>query len=396
MWGLVSMTEAWEDADIVHPFGVWVVVSNPTLPRRDVSYERLDHVGDKLSWGRCRGAGNPREFRSAPDLRPVVTMVAETVDTSLRRSMRTPVVLIIFNRPEVTRRVFEVIRAAEPETLYVIADGARHDHEGEQQRCEMARSATEKVDWTSDVRRIYSDSNLGCGRRVSSGLDDVFSDVEEAIVVEDDCLPHPTFFRFCEELLLHYREEQRVVAISGDNFQRGNVRGQGSYYFSRYNHCWGWASWRREWSRYDFRMEDWPSLRDEGWLRSMFRDPRAVRYWSAQFDAVSRGEIDTWDLQWTFACWRRGGLSALPNTNLVSNIGFGADATHCAPGDSGNSLPARHMTFPLIHPETLERDVEADRFTYDTQFHEGRRDRWRRRARSALSQLYPARGARRS
>ncbi|MGC1799486.1 MAG: hypothetical protein WA701_03795, partial [Solirubrobacterales bacterium] len=184
---------------------------------------------------------------------------------------RTPVAMLIFNRPETTARVFERVREARPPKLLVVADGPRADRPGEAGRCREARAVVEAVDWPCELMTDYSEVNLGCGKRISSGLDWVFDSVEEAIVLEDDCLPHPSFFRFCEELLKRYRAEERVVHVSGDNFQSAGRAGGAvgrllrlagrswspSYYFSRYAHVWGWASWRRAWSDYDFEMTAW-------------------------------------------------------------------------------------------------------------------------------------------
>ncbi len=175
--------------------------------------------------------------------------------------IKTPVVVIIFKRTDTTEKVFEAIRLAKPPKLFVIADGPRADHPGEAEKCEAARAIIERVDWECEVLKNYSDTNLGCAKRVSSGLDWVFSNVEEAIILEDDCVPHLTFFPFCEELLEKYRYDTRIASISGQNVQFGRERTNYSYYFSRYNHCWGWATWRRAWQHFDFDMKLWPEIK---------------------------------------------------------------------------------------------------------------------------------------
>lgn len=287
--------------------------------------------------------------------------------------MKTPVAFLIFNRPDTTRQVFEAIRTAAPETLFLIADGPRSAHDPDVARCAEVRDIVSRIDWTPDVRRIYSDTNMGCGRRVSSGLDQVFEEVERAIVLEDDCLPDPTFFPFCEELLERYEDDERIMAISGDNFQMGRRRTQHSYYFSMYNHCWGWASWRRAWSHFDFEMAHWPEFRDGRWLEDLLRDTRQARYWRRVFEEAFAGAVDTWDFQWTFACWTQGGLTALPNRNLVSNIGFGEAATHTATDTGVAALPTGPIALPLDHPPFVVRDVRADEFTDSFHFALSRR-----------------------
>ncbi len=275
----------------------------------------------------------------------------------------TPVAFIVFNRPDTTRRVFEEIASAKPPKLLIVGDGPRLNRPGEQEKVTAVRTIVERVDWECEVLTNYSDVNLGCKRRVSSGLDWVFDEVEEAIVLEDDCLPHPSFFRYCEELLQRYRNDERVGAISGDNFQFGTKRTSYSYYFSRYNHVWGWASWRRAWKHYDVDVKLWPEIRNNGWLYSLLGDRRKVQYWTEIFNLVYDGRIDTWDYQWTFALWMQHALTALPNVNLISNIGFGADATHTAGKSRVAELPVEQIGFPLHHPPFIIRDQQADERT---------------------------------
>lgn len=298
---------------------------------------------------------------------------------------RTPVAFLIFNRPDTTERVFGEIAKARPRKLLVVADGARPDRPGERERCTLTRSVIERVNWDCEVLTNYSEVNLGCKRRVSSGLDWVFNTVEAAIILEDDCLPHASFFRYCEELLERYRDDPRIMAISGDNFQFGRRKGVSSYYFSRFNHVWGWATWRRAWRHYDVTMSRWPEMRTNGWLER-FADGRAsARYWTEIFDAVRAGKIDTWDYQWVFACWAQGAFTALPAVNLVSNIGFHADATHTKGGGPFANMETRELTFPLQHPADVCRDAEADAFTQRTMF--APPPVWRRVARRAYRTL---------
>lgn len=281
----------------------------------------------------------------------------------------TPIVFIIFNRPDTTQRVFEAIRQAKPPKLLVIADGPRADRVDEVEKCAQARVIIEQVDWDCDVLTNYSEVNLGCKRRVSSGLDWAFNTVEEAIILEDDCLPHPTFFRFCQELLEKYRNDERIMIISGDNFQLGNKRTEYSYYFSKYNHIWGWASWHRAWKCYDVKMNLWPEVKKEKWLKDILKDNYEVAYWDTVFSKVYAGEIDTWDYQWTFACWIQSGLAILPNVNLISNIGFGADSTHTIDRNSPfANLQTEEMKFPLLNPNFIIHDTISDDITTKRMF----------------------------
>jgi hypothetical protein len=200
---------------------------------------------------------------------------------------------------------------------------------------------------------------------MSSGLDWVFQQCPEAIILEDDCIPCSSFFDFCSQMLRRYRDDPRIMHVSGDNFQNGTRRGDGSYFFSRYTLSWGWASWARAWRSFDVNLSSWPAAYKERWLESIFDDPKEIELWDAIFDGSYRGRIDGWDYQWLFACWRQRGLAIIPNENLVSNIGVGPDATHFK--EAGNStlgIPTRELE-KLVHPSEVVRDKEADRFTFE-------------------------------
>jgi hypothetical protein len=285
--------------------------------------------------------------------------------------MQTPVTLIIFNRPDRTEQVFTAIRQAKPSKLLVIADGPRPGRDDDKEKCAAARAIIDRVDWDCEVLKNYAPENLGCGKRVSSGINWVFENVEESIILEDDCLPHPTFFEYCGDLLAHYRDDRRVMSISGNNFYASKYSRPNSYVFSRCAHMWGWATWRRAWQYYDFEMKLWPQLKQQNTLQNIFDDPHSVMTWTQILQDVADGKVDTWDYQWIMACFFQNGLAILPNVNLVSNIGFGADATHTFSAESTAiedlplSLAAEAIDFPLQHPHVMLPDTQIDRFMQD-------------------------------
>jgi len=222
------------------------------------------------------------------------------------------------------------------------------------------------VDWPCEVILDYSDSNLGTRLRISGGLDRVFEQVDEAIILEDDCLPHPSFFGYCTELLARYRDDSRIWCISGDNFQRGQQRGDGSYYFSNYNHTWGWATWKRAWQKYDHEMTGWPAFRDGNFLEGILDDPLEVKYWKTIFETLyTQGRPDTWDYIWTLTCWKNCGLTILPNVNLIANIGFGAAGTNTKGEGCWISTRPAEAIGPLKHPSSVVRDRAADQYTFE-------------------------------
>jgi hypothetical protein len=281
--------------------------------------------------------------------------------------LNTPVAFLIFNRPHTTERVFAEIARARPPKLLVVADGPRSDRPGEALLCAQTRAIVERIDWDCEVLTNFAEQNMGCKKRIASGIDWIFSQVPEAIILEDDCLPEQSFFRFCEEMLIRYRDDERVGMVSGGNLQFGRRRGDSSYYFSRYTHIWGWATWRRAWQYYDRDIEQWPAFRQEGWLQQLFDRPGEQLYWEQSFELVHGGKLDTWDCSWTFASLLRGMLQIVPNVNLISNIGFGADATHTHVVGEHANMPTAPIEFPLTHPQFLLANTEADRFISEEQ-----------------------------
>jgi hypothetical protein len=278
--------------------------------------------------------------------------------------MNSPILFLVFNRPSTTKQVFEAIRAARPPRLYVAADGPRADRIGEAELCAQVRDIATAVDWPCEVKTLFRATNLGCKMGVATGIDWFFEHEPEGIILEDDCVPHPDFFYYCTNLLERYRDDMRVWCISGNNFQYGQWRGDGSYYFSRYNHCWGWASWRRCWQHYDADLSQWPALRETGLLDTILEDPLERTYWYGIWQQLmDSGEPDTWDYQWFFTCLANSGLTALPNRNLVSNVGFGPDGTHTT--GVADSTVADQGLDELMHPRFVLRDAKADRYSFD-------------------------------
>jgi hypothetical protein len=282
-------------------------------------------------------------------------------------SLKTPIVLIIFNRPDLTELAFERIAAVKPAQLFIVADGPRSNDEAD--KCRAARAVVEKINWPCEVAKNYSESNLGCGHRPASGISWAFEQVERAIILEDDVIPHPTFFRFCDELLEKYDNDQRIMQVCGHNYQLGRKRGPYSYYFSRHSICaGGWATWRRAWKHFDFKMTLWPTLKKTSFLLDVLGDESLVEKWKKMLDTAHSGiptsptakSTDYWDFQWNFAIWSQSGLAIFPNQILVSNVGYRADGTHTKSTNQWSNLPVEEMKFPLRHPPCIVRNREAD------------------------------------
>jgi hypothetical protein len=277
--------------------------------------------------------------------------------------MKSAVLLLVFNRPDTTRQVFDAIRAARPPRLYVAADGPRASRSGEAARCAEARAIATAVDWPCEVRALLRDENLGCKHAVSSAIGWFFSQEPEGIILEDDILALPSFFEFCDQLLDRYRDDPRIAAISGCNVIADQHMTPASYFYSRYSQIWGWASWRRAWQHYDVEMKSWPEWRDANGLAAVSDGGSMFEfYWRRKLDATYAGLEGTWDYQWTYACWRQQGLTAISASNLIRNLGIGESATHTTGSgtDMLAAVPVAPLCFPLVHPEIIAPSASAD------------------------------------
>lgn len=279
--------------------------------------------------------------------------------------MKTPVALLIFNRPETTFKVFNVIRKIKPQKLFVVADGPRTHISDDSERCISTRKIIDSIDWNCQVFKRYSDTNLGCRNCISSGLDWVFGLVDEAIILEDDCLPDVTFFRYCEELLDKYRDDERVMSITGSNLLNEWKTNLQDYHFSYYFNCWGWATWKRAWQYYDVNMKLWSNSEVQCRVRDVIYDKKMFINRKRELDATSFGKNNSWAFQFFFACLAYSGYTITPSKNLVSNIGFIQEATHTFDSyDPRANLYLQSMTFPLREPVCFAVDRQYDYLRY--------------------------------
>lgn len=276
--------------------------------------------------------------------------------------LKTAVLFLIFNRPDTTKQVFTAIRKAKPPRLYVAADGPRSDKPGEAEKCDQVRNIATQVDWDCELKTLLRDKNLGCGKAVSNAIEWFFNSEEEGIILEDDCLPNQSFFWFCQELLKKYKSDCRVMHINGNNFnapvnQIISEENHSSYYFGSFAQAWGWASWRRAWKKFDYKIQTWPHCKRRGILINKFPNIGTYLEKSLHFDAVYAGGLDIWDYQWQYAVLINDGLVVVPHTNLVSNIGYGDDSTHLKDFDrKRNNLKTKNIDFPLKHPSHLKAE----------------------------------------
>lgn len=277
-------------------------------------------------------------------------------------NFNTPILLMIFNRPDTTAKVLDEIKKIKPRQLFVAADAARTGRDEEAALVEQTKMLVENmVDWDCEVKTLYREKNLGCKQAVSSAITWFFESVEQGIILEDDCVPDQSFFMYCQELLETYKDDPSVMHIGGSNFQHSKKRGDASYYFSAYNHIWGWATWKRAWDKYDVDIADFPEFVEKEKIKTIWDKTYIQNIWLKKFASVFEKKVDTWDYQWTYAIWNNGGTCIIPNTNLITNIGFGEDATHTKRKDMYANMK-RSSIGEIVHPKNIEINKIADEF----------------------------------
>lgn len=274
--------------------------------------------------------------------------------------MKTPILFIVFNRPDATAQVFSAIRKAKPKKLFIAADGPREKVAGEKDLCDKVRDIVENVDWPCEVKRLFRSKNLGCRLAVSGAIDWFFNNVEEGIILEDDCLPTQSFFKFCTAMLSKYHRDESIMHISGSNFQRPENKINNNYYFSKYVHVWGWASWRRAWKKYDVGMKDWPRIKAQDKINYVFNSVLEREYWYTILESVFQGKIDTWDYQWVYSIWKNRGGAITPCVNLIENIGHGKNSTHMSLRKL--QTQTEQMKFPAVLLKDRQKQNRFDNY----------------------------------
>lgn len=274
--------------------------------------------------------------------------------------MKTAILFLVFNRPDTTQRVFEIIKKVKPPRLYIAADGPRLNKQDEAQKCDDVKKIVQNIDWECKVYKLFREKNLGCGLAVSQAISWFFENEDEGIILEDDIIPHMDFFAYCEELLDKYRDSNEIGIISGRNHLFGKRMSDESYYFSSIPHIWGWATWRKVWQKYNYRVTqiDFSGLSDI--MRQKEFSRKTINYWHYVYLQIKNGRIDTWDYQLTLMCFYYNLLSITPNTNLVQNIGFDEDATHTVIADDKTRNYKGQSILPLIHPSEIVRNSNGD------------------------------------
>ncbi len=297
-----------------------------------------------------------------------------------------PILLLIFNRPEKVAQLISSLRPLKPTQIYVAADGPRPGNTKDATQCEAARRVIETIDWPCHIQKRYSETNAGCRYGITHALDWFFTHEEHGIILEDDCIPHFSFFSFCTQLLERYKDDNRIMHISGNNFQNGIIRGSGSYYFSHYTHSWGWATWKRAWAKYNETIKKTNRMSIESVIDTTSLSKKAKKFWTNNID-YTINRADSWDSLWLYTVWAAKGMSILPNVNLVTNIGFDHESTHTYEKSKQANIPTTNLT-NIIHPTDNLIDTDADEYTFRTHFYKSFSSKVNYRLRGILIKLW--------
>jgi hypothetical protein len=277
--------------------------------------------------------------------------------------LKSPVLLITFNRPDTTEQVFNAIRKAKPSRLYIFNDGPRKGNVKDKVARDNISQIVDNVDWECSVKKNFPDSNKGCGPGVSGAISWAFENEDRLIILEDDCVPTATFFSYCDHLLEKYKDDTRISMISGNNYTERNNYTDTSYFFSKYGHIWGWATWKRAWEKYDYHMLDWPEFNKTLQLQNIFRKPGEINFMRRYFERVyNQKEKGTWDHQWFFCRIKENGLSIIPSHNLVTNVGF--VGTHSENRSNAHLIPVKEDYTITKEPKFVLCNMKYDAYHF--------------------------------
>ncbi len=278
--------------------------------------------------------------------------------------MNSPILITAWRRVDKLEQLLLAIKENKPEKIYISCDGPRKNNNDDKERIQKVKATIDKlIDWDCDLYKLYNRDNLGCRGAMIKAINWFFDNESEGIILEDDCIPNNEFIPYCSKLLKKYRKNYKVWNIAGTNYQQGLHRGDGSYYFSKYFHCWGWATWKDRWLNIDEYIISWAKAKEALLLKSIFNDPLEIKFWTDIFDKFYKHNIpDTWDIEWTYTCLINEGYTIIPNVNLVKNIGFDKEATHTK--FTIDQYSNSSLILPIKHPTFLVNDSDADRFTF--------------------------------
>ena len=273
--------------------------------------------------------------------------------------MNIPVLLLIYNRKKETKILINTLKKIKPKKIFISSDGPKNFEKDIKSNNDI-KKIVQTIDWTKQVKLNYMKKNYGCKESVSKGISWFFSQVKMGIILEDDCIPSKSFFLFAEQMLKKYQNNKKIYAISGNNFLKNKIKIYDSYYFSKYNHCWGWATWARAWKDYDKNLKYWSYYKKKKSWENKFDQKIEKKYWEKIFDLCKKKKIDSWAYPWLYSIWSKNGICIIPKINLVKNIGFNINASHTF-SHNNFSYNSGEINKNLVHPKRIIVNNEADK-----------------------------------
>ena len=282
-------------------------------------------------------------------------------------SYNTPILFLVFNRPEKTQIIFDIIKKLKPKKLYISADGPRKNRIKDNLLCDQVRSIVKKINWDCEQKIKFNNTNLGCKINVIESIDWFFSNVEEGIILEDDCVPSESFFYFCEELLSKYKNNEKIMQINGFNSGLNSyLDTDDSYYFSKLNTTWGWATWRRAWQKFDYNLESYIEFKQKGKIKEFYKDKGIPKWMEKYLDKTFNKEDNIWSINWAFSILKNSGLCITPNINLIENIGFDKQSTSGKTEIFNEWQETKSFEIQSItHPREIEHNLKLDRLVFN-------------------------------
>tara|TARA_X000000950_G_C13859478_1_gene638087 strand:- start:491 stop:1447 length:957 start_codon:yes stop_codon:yes gene_type:complete len=282
--------------------------------------------------------------------------------------MKTPLLILLYNRPNVTKTLFNKIKKMKPSTIYIAADGPRANDPVDSELCNRVRNIFSKINWNCKIYRKYNKKNFGCKNSITKSIDWFFKREKYGIILEDDCIPSLDFFWITGILLKKYENNNKIFCISGSNYTKNFKNDNNSYYFSKYPHCWGWATWRRAWRKNDPYIKFWPKFKNTLDWKSINNSITENRYWNKIFDRCYKGKFNSWAYPWTLSVWKNKGLTIIPKENLVKNIGYGTNSTNSFFRDIGDIYKTKKIQRTIKHPKLIRPDVKKDNFVFNNHY----------------------------
>lgn len=276
-----------------------------------------------------------------------------------------PILILVYNRPDTFKKLIYCLKKIQPKKIYIRGDGPVNADDVI--KINAVKKTILRINWNCKILTNFNKINIGCRGSVSSGIDWFFSTEKMGVILEDDCLPNTSFFKFCEILLKRFRYNKKIYTISGSNFQN-KITTDNDYYFTKYPHCWGWATWARAWKSYDQNLSFWTKWKKTDKWKKYIKLTIEKKYWEKIFNNVLKKKIDSWAYVWTASVWYKNGVAIVPKTSLINNIGFDDRATHTQNSQTKSISNLKNLKFPLKHPKRIKIDIRADNYTFFNHF----------------------------